>query len=48
MAEPTGREITYAYYMELVKAYQNRTITDDERYDLELAMAKYMSNAYFR
>ena len=44
----TNREIDYAYYRELVYKYKDRTITDNERFDLELALVKFETNSYYR
>lgn len=44
----TGEEITYAYYVELCNAYRSGTITTRERFDLELALAKFEYNSYYQ
>ena len=44
----TGRVIDYAYYARLQAAYRDRTITDDERFDLELALMKFETNSFYR
>jgi len=44
----TGKVIDYAYYRKLVYAYKDKTITDDERFDLELALAKFETNSFYR
>ena len=44
----TGRLIDYPYYRILVNSYRDGSITDDERFDLELALAKFETNSYYR
>lgn len=44
----TNKEITWGYYFELTKKYNDKTITDDERFDLELCLAAYETNSWFR
>ena len=44
----TGKNIDYAYYLYLQSVYRDGTITDDERFDLELALAKYQTNSFYR
>jgi len=44
----TGRLIDYAYYRTLVNSYHDGSITDDERFDLELALAKFETNSFYR
>lgn len=44
----TGRAIDYAYYRKLAHSYKDGTITDDERFDLELALAKFEYNSFYR
>lgn len=44
----TGKQIDYAYYRYLVYSYKDRTISDDERFDLELAMAKFERDSFYR
>lgn len=44
----TGKQVDYAYYIYLQNVYRNRTITDDERFDLELALAKFQTNSFYR
>ena len=44
----TGKPIDYAYYHYLQYAYKDGTITDNERFDLELAMAKFAYNSFYR
>ena len=44
----TGRAIDYAYYRKLVYSYRDGTITDDERFDLELALAEFERDSFYR
>lgn len=44
----TGKVIDYAYYRQLVYSYKDGTITDDERFDLELALAKFERGSFYR
>lgn len=44
----TGKPIDYAYYQYLQYAYKDGTITDNERFDLELALAKFEQNSFYR
>lgn len=44
----TNKEITWGYYFELTGKYNNKTITEDERFDLELCLAAYETNSWFR
>ena len=44
----TGKPIDYAYYHYLQYAYKDGTITNDERFDLELAMGKFAYDSFYR
>jgi hypothetical protein len=44
----TKKEITYSYYLELCRKYSEKTITDDEGFDLELCLAEFETDSWFR
>lgn len=48
ISQRTNKEITMGYYFELTGKYNTKTITEDERFDLELCLAAYETNSWFR
>lgn len=44
----TNKKITLSYYFELTFKYNNKTITEDERFDLDLCLAAYETDSWFR
>ena len=44
----TGKALTYAYYMDLVTRYKQHTLLENEYFDLELVLAKFEYNSYYR
>ena len=48
MSARTGKALTYAYYRDLVTRYSQRALLDDEYFDLELVLAKFERNSFYR
>lgn len=48
MSARTGKALTYAYYRDLVTRYGQRALQDDEYFDLELVLAKFERNSFYR
>lgn len=44
VSQKTGKEFSYQYYIELTQKYRNRTLADEEYYDMEIASLKYDIN----
>ena len=49
LSSRTGKALTYEYYRDLVARYGRRDLRcDDEYFDLELVLAKFERNSFYR
>ena len=44
----TEEDLSYRYFIELTNKYNNKTIDQNERFDLSLCEVKFNTNSYYR